>query len=160
MILRDLIATMDRPGENAALTPWEQLQHFLQDISLESDREEEKESSADQVTIITTHSCKGLEWLAVYIAGVEDGLLPHSRSKVEGTMDEERRLFYVAITRAQKHLSMSFCNARRKYGELTPCQPSPFLKELPEDLVKWVDDEPVEKTKGINLFSGMRAALE
>jgi DNA helicase II / ATP-dependent DNA helicase PcrA len=160
MILRDLIATMDRAGEADGLTPFERLQHFVQDISLESDREEEKESTADQVTIITTHSCKGLEWPAVYIAGVEDGLLPHSRSKVEGTMDEERRLFYVAITRAQKHLSMSFCNARRKYGELSPCQPSPFLQELPEDLVKWVDDEPVEKAKGLDLFSGMRAALD
>lgn len=160
MVLRDLIAGMDRAGDEATLTPWEKLQHFLQDISLESDREDDKESKADQVTIITTHSCKGLEWPAVYIAGVEDGLLPHSRSKVEGTMDEERRLFYVAITRAQKHLSMSFCNSRKKYGELVPCHPSPFLKELPEELVKWVDDEPVEKTKGIDLFAGMRAALD
>ncbi len=160
MVLRDLIAGMDGKGGDASLTHWERLEHFLQDISLESDREDDKESTADQVTIITTHSCKGLEWPAVYIAGVEDGLLPHSRSKVEGTMDEERRLFYVAITRAQKHLSMSFCSSRRKYGELVPCQPSPFLKELPEDLVKWVDDEPVEKTKGTNLFAGMRAALE
>ncbi|HAV64172.1 MAG TPA: DNA helicase UvrD [Verrucomicrobiales bacterium] len=159
MVLRDLIAGMDR-SDGGKSTPLEQLEEFLQDISLESDREEEKESAADQVTIITTHSCKGLEWPSVHIAGVEDGLLPHSRSKVEGTLDEERRLFYVAITRAQKYLAMSFCNARRKYGELSPCHPSPFLNELPNDLVKWVDDEPVEKSKGTDLFAGLRAALD
>jgi superfamily I DNA/RNA helicase len=79
---------------------------------------------------------------------------------VEGTMDEERRLFYVAITRAQKILGMSFCNSRKKYGELMPCHPSPFLNELPEDLVKWVDDEPVEKEKGADLFAGLRSAID
>jgi len=160
MILSDLIAQMDGPEDQPNGDPMESLQHYLQDISLESDREDDKDSKSDQVTIITTHSCKGLEWPCVHIAGVEDGLLPHSRSKVEGTMDEERRLFYVAITRAQKILGMSFCNSRKKYGELMPCHPSPFLKELPEDLVKWVDDEPVEKEKGADLFAGLRSAID
>ncbi len=64
-------------------------------MSLDSDREEEKEAQGDAVTLITMHSCKGLEFPHVYIVGLEDGLLPHTRSKVEGTLDEERRLFYV-----------------------------------------------------------------
>ncbi len=78
------------------------------------------------------HSCKGLEFPHVYIVGMEDGLLPHSRSKVEGTLDEERRLFYVAITRAMQTLNISHCAGRKKYGQVMPCHPSPFLKELPD----------------------------
>ena len=74
------------------------------------------------------HSCKGLEFPHVYIVGLEDGLLPHSRSKVEGTLDEERRLFYVAITRAMQTLTISHCGGRKKYGALMPCHPSPFLQ--------------------------------
>jgi DNA helicase-2/ATP-dependent DNA helicase PcrA len=80
--------------------------------------------------------CKGLEFPHVYIVGLEDGLLPHSRSKAEGTLDEERRLFYVAVTRAMQTLTISHCGGRKKYGQLMPCQPSPFLKELPEELVE------------------------
>ena len=77
------------------------------------------------------HSCKGLEFPNVYIVGMEDGLLPHSRSKAEGTLDEERRLFYVAVTRAMQTLTISHCGGRKKYGAIMPCHPSPFLKELP-----------------------------
>ena len=77
------------------------------------------------MTLITMHSCKGLEFPHVYIAGMEDGLLPHTRSKVEGTLDEERRLFYVAVTRAMEKLTITHCSARKKYGQANPCQPSP-----------------------------------
>ena len=80
---------------------------------------------------ITMHSCKGLEFPHVYIVGLEEGLLPHSRSKEEGTLDEERRLFYVAITRAMQTLNISHCIARKKYGKAVPCHPSAFLHELP-----------------------------
>src|SRR6202012_548821 len=94
--LRELMATMDGIGNQ----PMERLENFLENVTLDSDREEDKENTADAVTLITMHSCKGLEFPHVFIIGLEDGLLPHMRSKVEGTLDEERRLFYVAVTRA------------------------------------------------------------
>ena len=108
------------------------------------------------------HSCKGLEFPHVCIVGMEDGLLPHSRSKVEGTLDEERRLFYVAITRAMQTLTISHCAGRKKYGQLMPCHPSPFLKELPADLVEHADEkakQPVTVDSGKNLFANLRATL-
>ena len=114
-------------------------------------------------TLITMHAAKGLEFPHVHIVGVEDGLLPHARSKLEGTLDEERRLFYVAITRAMETLRISHCDARRKFGQLLPCHPSPFLSELPEDCVTLADggnSTPVETGKGGDLFAAMRAALE
>src|ERR1043166_10277022 len=77
----------------------------------------------------------------VSVVGVEDGLLPHSRSKVENTLDEERRLFYVAITRAMQTLAISHCGGRKKYGQVLPCHPSPFLKGLPDELVEHEDEK-------------------
>ncbi len=157
--LRDLIATMD--GTNSTVLS-EKLESFLEDLTLDAEREEEKENTGDAVTLITTHSCKGLEFPHVYLVGVEDGLLPHARSKVEGTLDEERRLFYVAITRAKETLAISHCGARRKYGQLMPCHPSPFLKELPAELVEDMNAksrEPVKPDAGKDLFAAMRAAV-
>jgi superfamily I DNA/RNA helicase len=156
--LRELMATMDGIGN----LPAERLENFLENITLDSDREEEKENTQDAVTLITMHSCKGLEFPHVFIVGLEDGLLPHTRSKVEGTLDEERRLFYVAVTRAMQTLTISHCGGRKKYGQLLPCQPSPFLKELPEELVEHSDSkskQPVTQESGKNLFAAMREAI-
>ena len=156
--LRELMATMDGIGN----LPTERLENFLENITLDSDREEEKENTADAVTLITMHSCKGLEFPHVFIVGLEDGLLPHSRSKAEGTMDEERRLFYVAVTRAMQTLAITHCSGRKKYGQLLPCHPSPFLKELPEELVEHSDSKsktPVTAESGKDLFAAMRAAI-
>jgi superfamily I DNA/RNA helicase len=108
------------------------------------------------------HSCKGLEFPHVFIVGLEDGLLPHSRSKIEGTLDEERRLFYVAVTRAMQTLAISHCGGRKKYGQLLPCHPSPFLKELPEELVEHADSKskkPVAHETGKEFFAAMRQAI-
>ena len=116
----------------------------------------------DAATLITMHSCKGLEFPHVFVVGLEDGLLPHTRSKVEGTMDEERRLFYVAVTRAMETLTISHCGGRKKYGQLLPCQPSPFLKELPEELIEHSDaksKQPVAQASGKNLFAAMRSVI-
>jgi len=157
--LRELVATMN--GNADTLT--EQLDDFLENITLDSDREEEKENTSDAVTLITMHSCKGLEFPHVFIVGLEDGLLPHMRSKVEGTLDEERRLFYVAVTRAMQTLTISHCGGRKKYGQLLPCQPSPFLKELPEELVDHADAKskvPVAQASGKSLFAAMREAIQ
>jgi superfamily I DNA/RNA helicase len=160
--LQDLVASMDN-GDRQMLPPSERLQSFLEEITLDGEREEEKENSGDAVTLITMHSCKGLEFPHVYIVGLEDGLLPHSRAKADGTLDEERRLFYVAITRAMQSLTISHCAGRKKYGQLTPCYPSPFLKELPAELVEHADEkarQPVTVDSGRNLFDAMRAALK
>jgi superfamily I DNA/RNA helicase len=156
--LKDLMATMDGNGNQ----PAERLENFLENVTLDSDRAEEKENTSDAVTLITMHSCKGLEFPHVFVVGLEDGLLPHSRSKVEGTLDEERRLFYVAVTRAMQTLTISHCGGRKKYGQLLPCQPSPFLKELPEELVETSDAKsktPVAQDSGKNLFAAMRSAV-
>ena len=158
--LKELIATLDQI-EPLNAPPSERLNTFLEDLTLDSEKAEEKEAG-EAVTLITMHSCKGLEFPHVYVVGLEDGLLPHSRSKVEGTMDEERRLFYVAITRAMKTLTISHCAGRKKYGQLMPCHPSPFLKELPPELVQDADErgkQPVTTTSGKDLFASIRAGL-
>ncbi|HEY5753846.1 MAG TPA: UvrD-helicase domain-containing protein [Chthoniobacterales bacterium] len=112
------------------------LQGFLDELSLDQQREEEdQEDKQKGVTLITLHAAKGLEFPHVYLIGLEEGLLPHDRSKVEGTLDEERRLLYVGITRARKNLTLTHCRGRLKYGSAAPCAPSSFIKELaPEDI--------------------------
>jgi superfamily I DNA/RNA helicase len=159
--LKEFMATMDRPA-GGGQSPAERLGNFLEEITLDTEREEEEENTGDAVTLITMHSCKGLEFPHVYIVGLEDGLLPHSRSKAEGTLDEERRLFYVAVTRAMQTLTISHCGGRKKYGQVLPCHPSPFLKELPEELVEHSDSKsktPVEQESGKGLFAAMRQAV-
>lgn len=160
--LKDLVATLDG-GQAFSSQPAERLQTFLEELTLDSEREEEKEKQGDAVTLITMHSCKGLEYPHVYIVGLEDGLLPHTRSKTEGTLDEERRLFYVGITRAKETLTISHCGGRKKYGQMMPCHPSPFLKELPEELVEHGDEkakQPVTVDAGKSRFDALRAMLD
>jgi superfamily I DNA/RNA helicase len=94
---------------------------------------------------------------------LEEGLLPHSRSKEEGTLDEERRLFYVAVTRAKQSLTLTHCGSRTKYGQLVPCHPSRFLRELPAELVEHADEkakQPVPSNSGKQLFAALRAMLD
>jgi superfamily I DNA/RNA helicase len=93
---------------------------------------------------------------------MEDGLLPHARSKAEGTLDEERRLFYVAVTRAMQTLTISHCGGRKKYGAIVPCHPSPFLRELPPELVEHADEKakrPVAPESGKARFDLLRSSL-
>ncbi|HEX4263984.1 MAG TPA: UvrD-helicase domain-containing protein [Verrucomicrobiae bacterium] len=159
--LKELMATMDNAG-SPTQSASERLHSFLEDITLDSEREDEEKEAGDAVTLITMHSCKGLEFPNVYVVGLEDGLLPHSRSKVEGTLDEERRLFYVAITRAMQTLTISHCGGRKKYGQLMPCHPSQFLKELPPELIEHADEKaktPVPTESGKDMFSAMRDSL-
>ncbi len=160
--LKEFIATMDDHVTPQA-TLHDRLLEFLESVTLDSDRESDEDKTGDAVTLITMHSCKGLEFPHVYIVGLEDGLLPHSRSKVEGTLDEERRLFYVAVTRAMLSLTISHCAGRKKYGQVMPCHPSQFLKELPADLIETEDEKskkPVEQTTGKSLFAAMREATQ
>jgi ATP-dependent DNA helicase Rep len=114
---------------------------MLMDI-LERNQEEE---SGDQVSLMTLHSAKGLEFQHVFLVGMEENILPHQNTiesdDVNGMngIEEERRLAYVGITRAQRTLTFSYCTHRKKYGDIMECQPSRFLGELPEDDLEWIN---------------------
>ncbi len=140
---------------------------FLDEIVLDQEREEEKENDLEKksgVTLITMHAAKGLEFPHVYLLGLEEGLLPHERSKTEGTIDEERRLLYVAITRAMRTLTLSYCRDRLKWGSVSPCYPSSFIKELAPELLEIIDlqkllSTPVAESTAKSRFAQMRAAI-
>ncbi len=108
------------------------LASFLQELSLSTDERDKEEDSGDQVTLMTLHAAKGLEFRRVYLVGLEEGILPHKRAAAEGGVEEERRLMYVGITRAQQDLTITFCGSRTRFGKLQPCHPSRFLFELKE----------------------------
>ncbi|MBD8513406.1 DNA helicase Rep [Photobacterium sp. WH77] len=97
----------------------------------------EEDEDADQVQLMTLHASKGLEFPHVYLIGAEEGILPHQTSIDEDNVEEERRLAYVGITRAQKTLTFTLCKERRQYGELLKPEPSRFLYELPQDDLDW-----------------------
>lgn len=97
----------------------------------------ESDEALDQVQLMTLHASKGLEFPYVFLVGMEEGLLPHQSSIDEENIDEERRLAYVGITRAQQELFFSLCRERRQFGELIRPEPSRFLLELPQDDLDW-----------------------
>lgn len=109
------------------------LRKFLDDSALASDREDDDLEKKQGATLITLHASKGLEFPIVYLVGLEEGVLPHQRSIQEGTKDEERRLLYVGITRAQKRLTMTYCRVRTKWGQQVGCTPSSFIGELGDE---------------------------
>ncbi|MFV1983936.1 MAG: DNA helicase Rep, partial [Thiohalomonadales bacterium] len=98
---------------------------------------DEKNNDQDQVSLMTLHAAKGLEFPHVFLVGMEEEILPHRTSIEEDNIEEERRLAYVGITRAQKTLTMSMASYRKRYGEIIECSPSRFLYELPEDDLLW-----------------------
>ncbi len=108
---------------------------FLQEVALtgnESDQEKESKLQRNAVALMTLHAAKGLEFKEVYVVGMEEGLLPHHRSIAEpgAAVDEERRLCYVGVTRAQRRLTLTLALSRRKWGKARPTIPSRFLYEL------------------------------
>ena len=96
------------------------------------DREKE-ESADDKVQLMTLHAAKGLEFLHVFMVGMEEDILPHKNSVEGGAIEEERRLAYVGITRAQRTLTMTSARQRTQFGDTSPTTPSRFVDELPED---------------------------
>jgi DNA helicase-2/ATP-dependent DNA helicase PcrA len=95
-----------------------------------------RSDDAGLVTLMTLHNAKGLEYPIVFIAGCEDGVFPHSRAIDEGGLEEERRLFYVGITRAMRQLYLSYARRRAVFGAQTFGMPSRFLDEIPSDLLE------------------------
>ncbi|MBL9151989.1 MAG: UvrD-helicase domain-containing protein [Verrucomicrobiales bacterium] len=106
------------------------LRAYLDSVALMQDRDDDDKEQGWGVSLITMHAAKGLEFPVCNIVGVEEGVLPHSRSVQEGTRDEERRLLYVGITRAQERLTLTWCRARKRYGDRMPCVQSSFFKEM------------------------------
>jgi ATP-dependent DNA helicase Rep len=118
---------------------------MLMDI-LERNQEEE---ANDQVSLMTLHAAKGLEFPHVFLIGMEENILPHQNSIDSGDIEEERRLAYVGITRAQRTCTFSYCTHRKRYGAVSECEPSRFLAELPEDDLEWPNKKqlPAEELK-------------
>ena len=115
---------------------------WLNRISLIT-RDDQEEDDTGKVNLMTIHAAKGLEFDVVFIAGCEDGIIPHARALEEGdgNVEEERRLFYVAVTRARQRLLISVCQQRRRNAMPVNCVPSPFLAEIPEHLTCWREPE-------------------
>jgi superfamily I DNA/RNA helicase len=156
-ILRDLAQFLGQSTKG--------LRGFLDEVALDQEREEDDDDeSRSGVTLITMHAAKGLEFKHVYLIGLEEGLLPHERSRAEGSIDEERRLFYVGITRAMRTLTLSYCRTRMKYGSVVSCAPSSFIKELAPELLDEIDlakllSTPVAEGSAKSRFAQMRATL-
>ena len=128
------------------------------------ERQQEEEEGADGVQMMTMHASKGLEFPSVYIIGFEEEILPHRSSIEADTIEEERRLAYVGITRAKRNLTLTFAAKRKQYGEIVECSPSRFLDELPPEDLVWEGQEeaPVEvkAARGNDALASMRAMLK
>lgn len=146
-------------GRFLELEPLDALDRFLEETALVADQDA-IEDEGERVTLITLHAAKGLEWPNVFIAGLTEGLFPHSRALMdEEQMEEERRLCYVGITRAKRHLTLTYA-IRRGWGDGEGV-PSRFLAEIPQELLEVANDAD-PRAEGITRFgrgvSGFRSA--
>ncbi len=139
------------------------LQKFLDKSALARDREDDNDIDKQRgVTLITLHSSKGLEYPIIYLVGLEQGILPHKRSIEEGTKDEERRLLYVGITRAQDRCTLTWCSVRTKWGQENACEISEFVPELDEKHIEHLDYDDIMGAEAseeelANFFSDLRS---
>jgi DNA helicase-2/ATP-dependent DNA helicase PcrA len=123
---------------------------FLQEVALVADADSRSDDEG-LVTLMTLHNAKGLEYPTVFISGCEDGVFPHSRALDEGGLEEERRLFYVGVTRAMRALYLTYARRRAVFGAGTYGLRSRFLDEIPSDLL----DEPVDSVFRPGLSAGL-----
>jgi DNA helicase-2/ATP-dependent DNA helicase PcrA len=150
---------------NPGLYPW------LNRISLIT-KDDGETDTLGKVSLMTIHSAKGLEFPVVFIAGAEEGLIPHEKSitpgegdtdeSEAGSIEEERRLFYVAITRAREKLYISSCKKRRRLQSADECKPSPFLEEIPNHLIQSAQpvSKAVEEEMSNDILKDIRARLQ
>lgn len=137
--------------------------NYLNRITLLSRDDMNDENDKGKVNLMTIHASKGLEFPVVFIAGVEEGLIPHARSVEDngGDVEEERRLFYVAITRARNKLVLSSCQKRRRQQMIVESEPSRFLDEIPENLVEYhMPSEPLPEEAGHDILQNMLASFK
>ena len=133
---------------------------YLNRISLQVKDNLDDDENGGRVGLMTIHAAKGLERRVVFLAGVEDDIIPHARAleDSEGNIEEERRLFYVAITRAKERLFMTSCLTRKVMREQIECRPSPFLEEIPAELIAQSEpEEVVDEEEAADYFAAMKA---
>jgi ATP-dependent DNA helicase Rep len=130
---RELVAWLARLRDDS---PGQGLTDLIGRLCLLTSIDQDKEPG-QEVRLMTLHGSKGLEFPHVFMAGVEEDLLPHRNSLEENGEEEERRLMYVGLTRARETLTLSFARHRKRYGEKVACEPSRFLNELPRELLEW-----------------------
>lgn len=128
--ISDFVATQSRKNEPG------KLENFLENVALLTDQDTEKKDDRNKVTLMTIHSAKGLEFPQVYVVGMEEELFPSKLSVYnQPELEEERRLFYVAITRAEQRVTLSYCRSRYKYGTPTSTTPSRFLRDIEQQYI-------------------------
>ncbi len=157
--IESLIGSIER-FENNPDTGEATLYNYLNRITLLSRDDLDDDENLGKVNLMTIHASKGLEFPVVFIAGAEEGLIPHGRAVDEGgdaAVEEERRLFYVAITRARDKLFISSCRTRRRQNSSVECQPSRFLDEIPPHLVEYHEPQKeVSAEMAIDLLQQMK----
>jgi len=134
------------------------LDEFMQEITLMTDKDTDKddEKNNDKVTMMTIHAAKGLEFKYVYVVGLEENLFPSQLSlNSRSDLEEERRLFYVAITRAEKQATLSFATMRYRYGNVLYCEPSRFIDEIDSKFLDYPEEETINPF-GDNTFDKFR----
>ena len=131
--IKDFIEEQETKNEDASLA------FFLEDVALATDFDAKKNLDVDSVSLMTIHLAKGLEFSYVYVVGLEENLFPSAMSmSTRSEIEEERRLFYVALTRAEKQAYLSYAQSRYRWGKLIDCEPSRFLEEIDEQFLEYL----------------------
>lgn len=159
----DFVGWLTRKGEDNGDGETRDLLNLTQMVALMSMLEGREDGEPDTVKLSTLHAAKGLEFGHVFLIGVEEGILPHRESVDNNKIEEERRLMYVGITRAQKSLNISWCKKRKRAGETEICEPSRFIEELPADDIRHFGntnaDPAASKEHGKERMAQIRAML-
>ncbi|MDX1823322.1 MAG: DNA helicase Rep [Thiohalomonadales bacterium] len=135
--VNELLSWLERMAKS---NPEADLSELVAKLTLLDSLDRDEDERGDRVHLMTLHAAKGLEFPHVYLVGMEEELLPHRNSIEEENIEEERRLAYVGITRAQKNLTLSFASKRKRYGDVVDCQPSRFIDELPAEDLQWAGE--------------------
>lgn len=143
--IKDFITDKIEQGEDASLTA------FLEDVALATDFDSKKDNDKPSVSLMTIHQSKGLEYKYIYIVGLEENLFPSAMSmNTRSELEEERRLFYVALTRAEKVAYLTYAQTRYRWGKLIDSEPSRFLEEIDEQFLNYLTPKVPEPS--INRF--------